>query len=197
MVEARLQPVSMRLATAPALEPVTVDEFRDHARVSEPSDTERIQRMISSARLAVERFASIALIDQTWEQAIDGTPSAWYVELLRGPLLSVTSVKWYDLADAEQTLNASNYVVDVAGNRIFLSQTGEWPGSTRPRRSMLITFKAGFGTTADSVPWDLRLAVLMLAAHYWERPEAASEMTLNEVPMGIRQLVASYRRNWL
>ncbi|MGB1209276.1 MAG: head-tail connector protein, partial [Paracoccaceae bacterium] len=56
-----------------------------------------------------------------------------------------------------------------------------------------IHFTAGFGPTFGDVPADLRQAVLLLAAHYYEYRD---ETALSEgcMPFGVTALLARYRK---
>ncbi|SNT38036.1 phage conserved hypothetical protein, phiE125 gp8 family [Antarctobacter heliothermus] len=55
-----------------------------------------------------------------------------------------------------------------------------------------IRFDAGYGATFDAVPEDLKQAVLMLAAHYYEY---RSDVALSQgcMPFGVTSLIARYR----
>lgn len=55
-----------------------------------------------------------------------------------------------------------------------------------------IRFIAGFGPDASDIPADLRHAVLMLAAHYFEHREAATH-PLTPLPLGVGSLLAPHR----
>lgn len=49
--------------------------------------------------------------------------------------------------------------------------------------------------TYGDAPADLQQAILMLAAHWFENREASlADGTLNEVPLGYRELVSTYRQ---
>jgi uncharacterized phiE125 gp8 family phage protein len=55
-----------------------------------------------------------------------------------------------------------------------------------------LRFRAGFGATWDDLPVDLRQAVFLLAAHYYE---FRHETDLNEgcMPFGVVSLIERYR----
>jgi uncharacterized phiE125 gp8 family phage protein len=55
-----------------------------------------------------------------------------------------------------------------------------------------IRFTAGFGASWDEVPADLRQAVLMLAAHFYEN-RAESGLAAGSMPFGVLVLIEAYR----
>jgi uncharacterized phiE125 gp8 family phage protein len=57
-----------------------------------------------------------------------------------------------------------------------------------------IEFAAGFGAAWEAVPPDLGQAVLLLAAHYYEHRNDATEAGLTQMPFGVSALIARFRR---
>ena len=57
-----------------------------------------------------------------------------------------------------------------------------------------MAFEAGYGPAPEDVPAPLRLAILMLAGHWFERREAAVETTLERLPLGVAALISPFRR---
>src|SRR3974377_2319928 len=64
------------LITPPAVEPVTLAEAKQHARVEYPDDDALITGMIVAARRMAETRLRSALITQTWNLYLDSFPSA-------------------------------------------------------------------------------------------------------------------------
>src|SRR5690606_1141690 len=93
------------IVTPPETEPINLDEAREHLRITGQDDY--VTSLIQSARVQVERYLNRALITQTW----DVYYSFWSYEmrLPYAPVQSVTSVKYFDLDGAENTLSDSLY----------------------------------------------------------------------------------------
>src|SRR5215813_11576117 len=66
--------MSAILLTAPALEPVSLDEARAFLRVEHHDDDEVIAALIAGARLHVEAATRRALITQSWRLDFDAWP---------------------------------------------------------------------------------------------------------------------------
>jgi len=74
--------------------------------------------------------------------------------------------------------------VDNYDSKISLKYGKTWPSTTlRPHRGVLITFVAGYGDDASSVPEKVKLAILLLIGDYYSNREAgeASKETLTAV----------------
>ena len=62
--------------TPPAVEPLTLQEAKDHLRVDHTDDDSLIDPMIKTARMYAEGKTRRALITQTWDWLLDSFP-AW------------------------------------------------------------------------------------------------------------------------
>lgn len=84
------------------------------------------------------------------------------------PLQSVTSIKVYSPANVESTVSAAAYSVDLRSGRIYLNDGYDWPTDLRTRSAVLVTYVAGYGTEAASVPAAIRQAIMQHAAQMYE-----------------------------
>ena len=112
---------SLAQTVAPASEPVSVAECRDHLEIgSGVTDHDaKFAIWIEAARRQYEHDTGLALISQTWTLQAD----AWPDDLLQIPLrpvASVSSVTYYDENDTQQTLATTVYGFDSARRAIYL-----------------------------------------------------------------------------
>ena len=185
------------LVSAPAIEPITVALLKKHNRFSDSSlDADLLPIRITAARDWCERYTGRAFITQTWSYSVD-----WHADgltpllLPKVPLIDVLSIKSYDPDDVETTVSSSNYRVDtttVPGRVLLDAPVGYWVSNPRLYGSLVVQYRAGYGATADSVPALIRHAIYLLAAELCERLEAASDLELAEVPLGVRALLDPY-----
>jgi uncharacterized phiE125 gp8 family phage protein len=168
---------SFSLVTPPALEPVTLLEAKAHARIDSTADDALVTNLIIAARQWAERTTGRAFITQTWKLAIDMLPIEKYwpddahsINLPRSPLQSVTSVQYYDDNDAATLWATSNYFVDTSREpgRLVLRSGSVWPSPTRVANSMIVTYVAGYGSDASSVPEPIKTAIRELVGHLYE-----------------------------
>ncbi len=162
------------LVTAPALEPVSLEEAKRRIRVGSDvtSEDEDISASIAAARRAVERETGRALITQTWEGRLDGFPGGMEIPLPYPPLQSVSSVQYVDTDGNLQTLATTEYTVDTTGvsGRIFLQWGKSWPWTRAEPNAVRIQFKAGYGPAA-AVPEDLRAEIWAKVGDYFAHRE--------------------------
>lgn len=119
------------------------------------SEDDLLTALITMAREYCEGFLGRQLITATWQMWLDYWPDKDYIQILLPPLQSVTSIKYYDTADTEATMTASDYFVDTKSQpgRVSLAYGCSWPSTTlRPANGICIEFVAGYGDTAADVP---------------------------------------------
>lgn len=194
----RAQGVSLR-TVPPAVSPVSLELLKAQSVIKITEDDLLAVHYLESATAWVERYTGRALIEQTWTLTLDAPPAyraMGAILLPRVPVLSVTSVKSYSPTDVETAMSAvTDYAVDIASEpgRIVLRDGIAWPSGLRNHNGLVVTYKAGYGESGESVPIDIRQAICLLAAHWYENREASINTDLTEIPFGVQSLVDSYR----
>lgn len=192
--------MNLHRSVAPTSEPLTTTEAKAHLRVTISDDNTLIDALVVAAREYVEDVCSVAIFTQTWQLWLDGWPQGNALRLPRPPLQTVSSVKYYDAADTEYTLASTEYMVDATSwpARLVLRDAASWPGVTlRPVNGVLVTFVAGWSTTA-AIPQALKQAMLLLLGHWYENREAVltSGMAPLALKLAVESLLRSYRVRW-
>lgn len=164
--------------TAAAELPVTRAEAKAHLRVDGTDEDSLIDALIAAATSHLEGRNGVlgrALVTQTWDYRVDGFPGAGsgWIELPLPPLQSVTSVKYLDETNTEQTLDAARYVVETGHVHGYVRPAYglTWPGTLDEANAVRIRFVAGFGA-ATAVPQPLKHAILLLVGHWFVNREA-------------------------
>jgi uncharacterized phiE125 gp8 family phage protein len=127
------------------------------------------------------------------------TPWWWYgfpnrdsIELVRRPVQGNVVVTYNEAIDgAVQTLDPSTYTVGY--NKITLNPGQCWPLTDRSQDCIQINYTAGYGDTAATVPAQLTLAVMFLAAHFYENRQIVTVSPTSEIHMTLCALLSSYR----
>jgi uncharacterized phiE125 gp8 family phage protein len=185
------------VTTPPDIEPVTVDELKQELRIDDTSMDALLARHITAAREAVERLTRRALITQT----ITATFPAWpynddgALSLPVGNVLEVSTVKYWDENNAQQTVSEDDYFyLSGQPGGVQFGESFQFP-SVYPRRDAIeIVFTAGFGESASSVPMMLKVAILQYAAYNVSEALPVNVGNIvNEMPLKFRTLVNSYR----
>ena len=159
----------LSIATQPVLEPVSPDEFRDAIRFSATELDATIERNLATARRQLEIDTQRALLTQTWELRLDFFPDD-LIELRKLPVLSVTSITYTDTSGNSQTLATTVYATDIYSTppRITLKQSQSWPATYSQANVVTVTFVAGYGATVETVPAEVKDAIIVKAATYFE-----------------------------
>jgi uncharacterized phiE125 gp8 family phage protein len=182
-----------RVITPPAVEPISLDEAQAHLRVDHDTDSVLIESLIRTAREQAELIARRALINRTLDLSLDSWPGDRLIRLPFPPLVSVTSVTYYDYANTVATMPNTDYIVvnDIEPGVITLAYDKSWPNVTlRPVAPVRVRYVAGYGTAATSVPQRYRQAILLLVGHWYEHREAVNVGSMaNELPMAVNALL--------
>lgn len=198
----------LKLVTAPAVEPITLPQAKNHLRVDISDDDPLIEGLIIAAREACEAFIHGCLITQTWRVSLDAFPDGRTdpIQIPVEPLQSVVSVEWFDQTNTGTTLNpwsngVGDYIVDLDAEpgRLVLPPNQVWPGvSLWPVSPVQITVTAGFGADGINVPRSYIAGMLMCIASWYENRSAVETTGAvpKEVPMGAENCWWSGGRYW-
>lgn len=181
--------------SAPSATPVSLAELKVHLRVDSADEDDLIGALLDAATQHLDGWTGVlgrALVTQTWRQDYDGFGPCQRLPL--GPVASITSVTYYDAANASQTLATSVYelLTDELGAYVSLKANQVWPTTYSRSAAVSVTFVAG--TSASNVPAPIRQAILLLAGHFYANREAVAPGALGVVPMAVDSLIAPYRR---
>ena len=128
-----------------------------------------------------------------------GTVPNLDIELPRPPMVqtgtatAVTITYTPDAGASTTTLDAVEYRVDRQATpgvcRPLYGKT--WPSHLVDQNSTVVTWYAGYSATGTSVPAPVKAAILLLVAHLWKHREASAEVTLTEVPFGVKTMLST------
>jgi len=178
---------------APAAEPITRAEAKLHLRLDDDltADDALIDTLISAARAYAEAYCGRSFITQQWRLVLDTFPSPqsfgvpwgqpWSIppqaiQLERGPVQSVESVRYLDMGGVLQTMPAGQYTVDLASPmpRITPIFGAIWPISLPQIGAVQVNYTTGYGAAASNVPAGIRQWLLLrVATLYRNREEVA------------------------
>lgn len=171
---------------APTTLPVSVEDCRRHLALPD-TDDDYIKTLIEAATAMIDgpNGIGIALCPQTYRMSLHNLRSTFTLPVY--PVIDIVSVAWLDHDDANQT--TSGYRVDTDCNpaRVYLKD--RYCGDSAQSGTAKITFRAGF----ETVPADLKHAILLIVGHLFENREATSTVKLETVPMAVESILARYR----
>jgi len=185
-----------KLITGPE-ETITVAEAAEFMR-AEFSESEEtlIEELITAARLMCEEYLFRRIGVQTLELRDKGFPANNAPIILPAPLISVTSIKYLDENNEEQTLDEEDYIVSDSAPGMIIP-VSSWPAASAAGDSLRIEFICGYNTgespvELEELPKTIKTAMLMQIADMYENREAQLEKPL-AANQTLVNLLAPYR----
>lgn len=186
--------------TSPATTgPFSLAQLAEWLRADEDLERDRILAAMDAVKQFIETVTGQRFGAQTVKVWLCGFPRAGWTFPI-GPITSVTSIKYFNIADAEATVASSSYYV-VSNEeppfitRIILKDGQSWPTvSLRPVKGVEITVQCGH----VAPPALLGIAYRQLAAHYFQNPSATvvvdrAQATAVEIPHGAMAILNNFR----
>ena len=189
------------LVTGPKLEPVTLEEIKDHIRISttvSATEDTLLLSFIEVARGYCEKYQGRAYLDQTWDLVFDDWPNGNIIDIPLPPLQTVSYVYYYGTGGTANTMTASTYIVDSNSEpgRVSLGYGEVWPSETlRPINGVKVRFICGEGSVASAVSSGVKEAIKLIVGDLYEHREDTDIKALLEVPYGVKALL-NFERIW-
>lgn len=186
--------------TPPAVEPLTLEEAKRHARIYHDADDVDVARYIKAGRKWLERFTRRAFVQQVLRATFRDFPREDHPAVLalpRPPLVSVSLVQYKAAAGGVlTTLDAAGYQVDPTGlvGTLEPAYGAAWPGVRVGPQAVQVTYTAGYGALGTDVEEDLREALCLLVTHQTENRAALAAGTAAALlPFGVRTFAYHHR----
>ncbi len=174
---------------------LTTAELKAHCRVDIDDDNTYLDALGGAATEYVEK--ELPGNRQLLTTTFDVPAETWWsgpLRLPRPPLISVTSVKYYDTVGTLTTLAATEYLVRTPWRQpgtIERAPWHLWPAYQSDRQYPIqIRFVAGYGV-GTAVPKTLRQAILLLVGHWYviREPVVMGMSPSSEIEMTVHALL--------
>lgn len=171
--------MTVTVITPPATSLVTLAEAKAMLLIDHTADDALITAMIAAATIEAQGVAARSFVTQTLSLSLDGWPCDGAVRMPFPPLLTVTSVKYFDADNVERTVAAGDYIViaDTTPGLIVPASGKAWPTDLRTWSPIRIRYTAGYGAAADvaaSAQGEIVQLVKALVVVDYENREALS-----------------------
>jgi len=190
-----MKPVRVK---APAVLPVSLEELKQAARVDFADDDQILMTYLQAAVDHLDGYHGIlgrAIINQDWRIWAHEWPVGGIV--LPFGDVSQATFRYYDSNGLKQTLDAAFYeLIEMATGAVIRFK----PSFTAPLldednyKSVEVTFTCGYGADAASVPASIKVAIMLLATHWYENREAVTGRNLTRLPFAVDRLITPHRR---
>lgn len=202
---------TLKCTTAPTVCPLTLYDAKMQCRITSDAENELLQSVLKLAWDEARRISRRELTAATWTWKFDSLydigdrymPESGVIVMPKAPLLSVTSIKYYDTAGVQQTFSSGSYTVDTNADpgRVYLKYGESWPSADRGHTSdWEIIFVAGYSASATAsvqraaVPEAARHAMrIMVADFYRFREDIITGTIVAKTPTTAEDLLLSIR----
>ena len=166
--------MAWKVKTPPTGEPVTIEELKEHLKVSHTDEDTLITSLGKAAREYIEKLTDKVLLTTVVQEYFNEFPLD-NICLTVQPVISIDSVS-YIAAETEDltttTLEATKYRKDTVSDPARIApRSGEsWPNTRKELNAVIVEYKAGFGVASD-VPDRFKTAIKLLTAELYENRE--------------------------
>lgn len=160
------------IVTPAASEPITLAEAKNFLRVDTNDDDAIITALITAAREMCEQYTRRILVTTTIDEYFDIFPNYRnatdkdIIYLSRGPVASVTNVKYVDEIGSLQTVSSSAYVVDTISEPARIASTAGWFATNGIINQVVVRYVVGTGVS--SIPKPLIQGMLLVIADLYD-----------------------------
>lgn len=167
---------SLTLVTGKTVYPLTLSECKMQLNIAddETAFDSYLETLVKVATEVLEHDTQLTLTRETWKYTMEQfKEDEFYIP--KAPIVSVTSIQYYDSLNAQQTLSSAYYTLDgISGSlprgnsRIYLNDPYDWPYTFDREDAIQTTFVVGYGATAAVVPESLKHALKLLITFFFE-----------------------------
>ena len=125
--------------------------------------------LINASMAYFEKFTRQILISRTFTGYLNDFPNDSFL-IEKAPLISITSVKYYDTDNVLQTVTDTNYYITESNYYSYLMfiNTYTYPSTYDRPQIVQVEFKAGLCTDDTDCPADIKQGLLQIIAYWWE-----------------------------
>ena len=146
----------------PATEPITVSEAKKHLEIADEDTTHdsHLDSLIVAAREVWEHDTQTLLVQRSVTEKLEEWPG--YDWRFYYKPVSISSITYFDISNAQQTLATSVYSLDSFNRKVLLQVDEEWPDIESRWDAIAITYLAGDSTIPEISKHAMKLQISML-----------------------------------
>jgi uncharacterized phiE125 gp8 family phage protein len=186
--------------TAPDVDPISVQEVKDHLRKGGTSLDTLLLSYIKGVTSRVESEFRIQLVRAQWKYTISKVVQGMDLPL---PVVdhSTVEVKYFDSNDQEQTLSTGSYelVKHRLTSKIYWNNDLYLNLSRNKMYPISITFFAGYPVEDGiaKIPDDVKVYLKTLIGHVFVSPEGLADSRFDNVMNNYRSFLGDHIRRYL
>jgi len=176
-------------------------------------EDELISDYIDAASRYCSEVVGRKLISETWKYGIGNEPGKFIatpfnpvfnsydpIELPFTPVSEIIEIQYFDADNVSQTLNLADfYLYNYDQSSVIAPILNyAWPAFYERRDALNITFTTGYGLTGADVPSNVKRAIRLLVAHWYEQRMAVTVgQSAMPIPFGVDAMLNIDRTGWV
>lgn len=168
--------------------PITLEQAKLHLRIDSTDEDALIDSISLAATEWCELYQNRRYVKRTEVMYLDKFPLI--IQPQYSPLVSVTSIKYYDSDGTLQTLDSSYYRVDTNSEpgRITEAYGKYWPITRDMTNAVIITYIAGYSTPSN-IPNDITAAIRLMIQYFYGRGSDDSLLTQTKNLLSMNRII--------
>lgn len=183
--------------TYPTSTIISLQEAKDHLRVTSNDEDALIQDCIKAATNHIESYTNQIFQSVTFCAYMDSVETYNCLEIWKYPITAISSIKYLNTSGVETTLDSSTYSTDLSDSpaRIYLTSA---PSTQQDKLNVWrVYFTAGF-TNRDQISPELINWVKIFTGFYFQtrQPEYVGQ-TVSDIAYSYERALDKYRKDVL
>jgi uncharacterized phiE125 gp8 family phage protein len=189
--------MNIKELTFPTTTIITLDEAKDHLRVTTTDEEELIMDCIRSATDFIEKYTDTLLLSRTYCAYYDSLETYKVIELWKYPITSISSVKYLNTSGVETTLDAANYSTDITDSPARILITSLPTVQSDVLNVFRIYYTAGFTNRDEMNPLLIGWVKIFTAFYYQTRQPEYTGAPVSEIANNYKQSLDLIRKGKL
>jgi len=157
---------SIILVTDAISEVITLAEIKTFLRIDGNDFDSILTPFIKVSRQIGENITGREFVEKEFKLYLDTFPQCNGIEVKRSKLKSITSIQYYDVNNALQTLSSADYYFtnDADYSSIYINNDKTFPTTYERNQAVIITFKADYPNRPEAI----KQACLSVCSYLYE-----------------------------
>lgn len=173
--------MSASLVSRSTVEPINLQQAKDHLRLETDDEDALVTRLITSCRLELEKWLKVAFVTQAWRVLVDVFDTPVYA-----PIMPVTTV----VVTAIDSEGAYTDVIDAADYSADRNTGRVRPKTTISGADDFEGVQIDFTSTITALDDDLKTALLELVAYRYQN---RGNIEASAIPASVKAMVQHLR----
>ena len=189
------------LVQKPTVEIITLNEVKNYLRIDNDYDDILLEMLIKSTREAMEAIIQKSVMTQIWkyEVNIDNFAELYNNKMslprisdgcIKIPLPKPPVVKIISLTSNEKEISKEYYNLEKDGAKFFLSFAFKKAIEKKSMFPLAITYETGIANDIKHIPYQLKLANLMLVTNAYQERYSYNNDTI--ISQNVKQLLTPF-----